>query len=222
MRPRLAINPTTGDIYLRGYTGSSDLPGTGGGAQSAYGGGDDGFVARFSSDLTQLLGASYAGATLGDVAYGLAIDPGSGAVYIGGETSSGEVQTVSLFVWLYSQYCGANCSFFCSPDYCCSVTGYHVPAPRFPNTAGGVHPAFGGTLRQFVARFTADLSQMTQSTYLGGSSTEQNGYLAIHPFSGAVYLAAITQSPDYPVNSDAAQPAYGGGGDAVAAGLRLH
>src|SRR5262249_40686719 len=48
----LAIAPTTGDVYLSGFTSSAVFPGTAGGAQSAPGGAQDAFVARLSADLT--------------------------------------------------------------------------------------------------------------------------------------------------------------------------
>jgi hypothetical protein len=48
----LAIAPTTGDVYIAGFTASTVFPGTAGGAQSAFGGTLDGFVARLSADLS--------------------------------------------------------------------------------------------------------------------------------------------------------------------------
>ena len=42
---------SNGDVLVAGGTGSSDLPGTAGGAQAANAGVDDGFVARLSGDL---------------------------------------------------------------------------------------------------------------------------------------------------------------------------
>src|SRR5262249_29911037 len=47
-----AIAPTTGDVYLSGFTSSAVFPGTVGGAQSAPGGAPDAFVARLSADLS--------------------------------------------------------------------------------------------------------------------------------------------------------------------------
>jgi len=48
----LAIHPTTGDVYVAGATASASFPGTAGGAQTAYGGGDeDVFVARLTANL---------------------------------------------------------------------------------------------------------------------------------------------------------------------------
>ena len=52
----LAIHPTTGDVYIAGYTQSTDLPGTTSGVQIVYGGGEyDGFIARFNVVLILLL-----------------------------------------------------------------------------------------------------------------------------------------------------------------------
>ena len=49
----LAIHPTSGDVYVAGFTTSTNFPGTTGGAQAANGGGGvDAFVARLSSTLT--------------------------------------------------------------------------------------------------------------------------------------------------------------------------
>src|SRR5262249_54143320 len=40
-------------VYVAGQSLSTDFPGTGGGSQSATGGGDDAFVARLSADLSR-------------------------------------------------------------------------------------------------------------------------------------------------------------------------
>jgi hypothetical protein len=51
----LAIDRATADVYVVGSTESSDLPGTGGGAQPQNaGGGGDGFVARLTFGLAQV------------------------------------------------------------------------------------------------------------------------------------------------------------------------
>ena len=43
---------TTRDVYVAGLTDSTNFPGTVGGAQSAFGGVEDAFVARLSADLS--------------------------------------------------------------------------------------------------------------------------------------------------------------------------
>jgi hypothetical protein len=44
----LAIHPSTGDVYVAGFTVSSPFPGTAAGAQPAFGGVADAFVARLT------------------------------------------------------------------------------------------------------------------------------------------------------------------------------
>jgi hypothetical protein len=86
----LAIDPSTGDVLVAGYTSSDDLPGTAGAAQPERAGATDAFVARFSADLTVLRQATYLGGSAdeGGPALGLAIEARSGDVYVTGNTSS--------------------------------------------------------------------------------------------------------------------------------------
>src|SRR5262249_52300916 len=84
----LAIAPTTGDVYVAGVADSRNLPGTGGGAQSASGGSLDSFVARFDGSLTALEQATYLGGSGDDQAEALAIGPATGDVYGAGSTPS--------------------------------------------------------------------------------------------------------------------------------------
>ncbi len=47
----IAINPTTGEVYVAGVTYSTNFPRTSGGAQASNNGSSDAFVARLSADL---------------------------------------------------------------------------------------------------------------------------------------------------------------------------
>ena len=47
----LAIHPTTGEVYVAGFTLSANFPGVAGAPQQEIGGGPDGFVARLTSNL---------------------------------------------------------------------------------------------------------------------------------------------------------------------------
>jgi hypothetical protein len=88
------VHPTSGDVYIAGQTPSANvLPGTTGGAQPTFGGGNaDAFVARFNGTLTALLQATYyGGSSLGSsdgVDARVAIHPVNGDVYLAGQTSS--------------------------------------------------------------------------------------------------------------------------------------
>ncbi|MGH9369893.1 MAG: hypothetical protein ACRD3M_19755, partial [Thermoanaerobaculia bacterium] len=87
----LAIHPTSGEVYVAGETYSTYFPGTTGGAQAAYGGGGDAFVARLNAALTTLDQATYLGGLSRDFALALAIHPTSGEVYVAGYTYSTDV-----------------------------------------------------------------------------------------------------------------------------------
>lgn len=84
----VAVHPTTGEVYLAGYTDSGAMPAVAGGAQSARSGNDDAFVVRFNAALTARPQASYLGGNGSDRAFALAIHPGSGEIYLGGNTNS--------------------------------------------------------------------------------------------------------------------------------------
>src|SRR5262245_56012291 len=91
---RLAIAPTTGDVYVVGLTSSTNFPGTSGGAQSALAGANlvnplDGFVARLDASLTSLKQATYLGGSGNrDTVNAIAIEPATGTVYVAGPTNS--------------------------------------------------------------------------------------------------------------------------------------
>jgi hypothetical protein len=87
----LAIHPTTGEVYVAGYTLSTNFPHTSpGGAQTSNGGSVDAFVARLHPNLQTggILQSTYLGGSGGDSAYALAIHPTTGDVYVAGQTSS--------------------------------------------------------------------------------------------------------------------------------------
>src|SRR5262245_19422343 len=84
----LAIEPTTGDVYVAGVASSINFPGTSGGAQRLFGGVADAFVARLNPSLTALEQATYLGGSGDDRARALAIEPTTGDVIIAGRTES--------------------------------------------------------------------------------------------------------------------------------------
>ncbi len=77
---------------------------------------------------------------------------------------------------------------------------------KFAGTAGGFHPISHG----FVTEMSADGKTLPFSTYLGGSSVDAVGGLALDS-AGNIYVTGATSSPDFPVTSNALQHTYGGG-----------
>ena len=76
-----------GEVVVAGFTDSTNLPGTTGGAQPANGGSYDGFVARLSSNLATLEKATYLGGADYERVTAIALDP-AGNVFITGYTAS--------------------------------------------------------------------------------------------------------------------------------------
>jgi uncharacterized repeat protein (TIGR02543 family) len=72
-------------------------------------------------------------------------------------------------------------------------------------------------LDAFVARLNSNLTQILQSTYLGGSGTDYACALAIS--GGEVYVAGWTSSDNFPRTAGGAQGSRGGSSDAFVARL---
>jgi hypothetical protein len=235
----LAIHPTTGEVYVAGRTGSTDFPRIFGGAQTSYGGGrSDAFVARLNSGLTQILQSTYLGGSGDDDAFALAIHPTTGEVYVAGVTNStnfprtsGGAQASyrggltdafvarlnsSLTQILQSTYLGGSSGDYARALAIHPTTGYVyvvgvTDSTDFPNTDGGVQARTSGDGDIFVARLNSSLTQILQSTYLGGSGDDDAFALAIHSTTGEVYVAGVTNSTNFPRTSGGAQTSYGGG-----------
>ena len=244
----LVIHPRTGDVYVAGETKSTSLPNTTNGAQAAYGGGDyDAFVARLNSDLTKILQSTYLGGKGRDSAYALAIHPETGDVYVAGETKSTDFPNTTggaqagygggykdafvvrlnsnLNQILQSTYLGGNdwdeaYALAIHPKTGDVYVAGYTKSTDFPNTTGGAQAGYGGGYKDaFVARLNSNLTQILQSTYLGGLGWDEVNALAIHPKTGEVYAAGRTSSSGFPKTTGGAQVNNGGDWDAFVARL---
>jgi muconolactone delta-isomerase len=235
----LAIHPKTGEVYVAGYTDSTDFPRTSGGAQASKRGTADAFVARLNSSLTQILQSTYLGGSKEEESVkALAIHPKTGEVYVAGYTDStdfprtsggaqkdyggGKYDTFvarlnsSLTQILQSTYLGGNDWDVAYALAIHPTTGEvyiagYTFSTNFPRTTGGAQKDYGGGEKDaFVARLNSNLTQILQSTYLGGSKEDDAQAIAIHPTTGEVYVAGHTTSTDFPRTSGGAQGSYGG------------
>jgi hypothetical protein len=269
----LAIHPTTGEVYVAGQTSSNNFPKASDGsdgAQASYGGGSyDGFVAKLSADLTQIIKSTYLGGSGDDFAKALAISS-TGDVYVAGDTTSNDFPGTTggaqascggsgcsssnqdafvarlnkeLTQILKSTFLGGSNTEYARALAIHPITGEvyvagetsssHTSTTPFPGTSGGAQETHGGgSYDAFVARLSADLTQILQSTYLGGSGSDKlaggtydpASALAIHPKTGEVYVAGETSSDTgFPgISSDSAQPINKGNGDAFVARLSIN
>lgn len=76
------------------------------------------------------------------------------------------------------------------------VTGF-TESDQFPTTTGSYQTTAGGNVEAFVSKFTADLTRVIWSTYIGGGGIDRSVAMAIDP-GGNIYIAGETNSPDYP------------------------
>jgi len=228
----LAIHPKTGDVYVAGVTSSTDFPNTFGGAQVDHIGRGDVFVSRLNSNLTRILQSTYLGGSSRDEAYALTIHPTTGEVYVAGITDSTDLPNTSggaqannrgqkeafvarlnsdLTKILQATYLGGNYSDEAKALAIHPKTGEVYVAgmtssTNFPRTFGGAQERFGGGPSDaFVARLNSDLTQILQSTYLGGRDGDFATALAIHPTTGEVYVAGNTSSTNFPKTAGGAQ-----------------
>jgi len=192
----LAIHPTTGDVYVAGYTDSADFPRTSGGAQKDYGGGkQDAFVARLNSSLTQILQSTYLGGSKEDKAQALAIHPITGDVYVAGYTDSTDFPRTTggaqrrygggysdafvarfnsdLTQILQATYLGGRGGDWARALAIHPTTGEvyvagHTSSTNFPNTSGGAQASKDRDFDAFVARLSANLAAGKNSGSGGG------------------------------------------------------
>ena len=76
-----------GNIYVTGYTTSSDFPNTTGGLDGTWEGYQDVFVAKLDNECQNLIYSTYIGQKYGDVGFGIAVDNACRA-YVTGKTWS--------------------------------------------------------------------------------------------------------------------------------------
>lgn len=92
---------TTGDVFITGHSGSSDLPTTPGAYDPTYNGsgpfnvGDDVFVSRFSPDLTALVASTFVGGNAWEMGTRVVCD-GRGNVLVAGEVFSTDFPVASF------------------------------------------------------------------------------------------------------------------------------
>lgn len=174
---------TNGVAYIGGNTTSTDFPITPGAFQTSihdsapsFIGGGDGFIARIDTSGSKLLWATYFGGSAGEQLASLVLSS-SGQIYIGGTTDSSDLPVIggALKTTIGSGICSGD------------GRGNGIPCTDV-----------------FIARFDPSSMNLTYSTYVGGTSSEAGGAIAVDN-EGYVYVAGETSSADFPVTPDAFQ-----------------
>jgi len=209
---------TSGNVYVTGYTQSTDFPT----ANAIYGtssGNMDVFISKLNASGSVLDYSTYLGGTNEDRGDGIAVDT-SGNAYVTGWTFSGNfpkanaiyksrMGTNDVFITKinasgsaldYSTFLGGN-SYDYGRDIAVDasgnayVTGY-TESTDFP-MSNAIYESYGEGYDVFVTKLNASGSALGYSTYLGGSSYD-HGYGIAVDASGSVYATGYTYSTDFP------------------------
>ncbi len=237
----LAID-TSGNVYVTGYTYSTNFPTMSGAYDTSFNGGaNDVFVSKLNSGLTGLLASTFLGGSENEIGSSLTLDT-SGNVYVMGFTNSRNFPMTSgaydtsyngsgdgifdVFVsklnsgltsLLTSTYLGGSGyesgnSLTLDTSGNVLVTG-DTTSTNFPTTSGAYDTSFNGGYRDvFVSKLNSGLTSLLSSTYLGGSADEYGNSLTLDT-SGNVFVTGYTGSANFPTTSGAYDTAFNGSND---------
>ncbi|MDD5093566.1 MAG: SBBP repeat-containing protein [Dehalococcoidia bacterium] len=221
-----------GNVYVTGYTNSTDFPVTTGAYQATGAGGYDVFITKFSS-TGNMAYSTYFGGTGLDDANSIAVD-NTGNIYITGYTASladfpvteGAYQSTSQGLrdaflakfnsdgnLVYSTYFGGadeDTAYGIAVDDMGNMyIAGKTKSTNFPTTPDAYQTTYGGSsLDAFVAKFNA-AGNLAYSTYLGGSGSD-NAFSITMDNTGKFYIAGSTNSTDFPLTADAYQTTLSG------------
>ncbi len=221
-----------GNVYVAGYTESTNFP-TANAMQSAHAGGtQDAFVTKLNPTGNALVYSTYLGGSSVDQSLGIAVDF-AGNAYVTGTTGSSNFPTANAkqpalassgdaFVTklnaagnalVYSTYLGGNNTDGGRGIAVDSAGNAYVMgitySTNFP-MAFPVKNTNSGDGDVFVTKYNAAGTAFLFSTYLGGSGTDNGNGIAADA-QGSAYVAGETESSNYPV-AEALQGTYASGG----------
>lgn len=227
-----------GYAYITGHT-DGDFPVTAGAFQTTSTN-TSAFVTKLSIDGSTLAYSTLLGGTSFSQGTGIGVDS-HGSAYVVGNTSSTDFPvTPDAFQTTYgggiadsfvsrlspsggsligSTFLGGSNADY-GADISVDMQGHAYVigttlSPNLPTTPDVVPSTLRGDSDSFISIFSADLTNLLVSYYLGGSGYEGPGYntIALGPV-GAVYATGGTSSTDFPVTSGAYQTALNGTYDA--------
>jgi len=214
-----------GNAYLTGGTSSSDFPTTAGAFDTTYNGVGDAFVTKLNASGAALSYSTYLGGSSYDVGLRVAVEAGS--AYLTGQTNSADLPTTAgafdqtfngaadAFVTKldasgaalgYSTYLGGS-NYDLGADLAVDDAGKayltgQTGSADFPTSAGAFDTTLGGDYDAFVTKLDESGAALGYSTYLGGSSSDRGGGIALDG-AGNAHLTGGTSSVDFPTTAGA-------------------
>jgi hypothetical protein len=184
-------DPSVHDVYITGFTASTDFPSCPANSFSCIRGPFDAFVAKLklmSDSTSTLVYSTLVGGDRDDEGLAIAVDT-QGRVAVAGQTDSTDFPLVDP---LQLQYLG---------------------------TGTGTGNCAGKACNGFITRLTADGKNQLFSTYFGGTSDDRVTGAAVDE-SGTIHVAGISSSADLPLVTPAPVKGNAGGRDGFIASVR--
>ena len=227
-------------VYVAGYTYSTNFPTTSNAFAHNNSGSFDSFVSELDANLSALIASTYIGGSNADFCYDLSVNP-DGVYIVGGTYSDNFPVTNDGFQNTYhgaSQSWGLggdgfvselnlNLSAISHSSYIGGSKDDNIAAIKiknnriyltgttksndFPIKGNTFDKTFNGNADAFVGVMKKDLSDLTLSTYLGGSNDDRAGSISLS--SNGIYVSGSTYSTDFPVTQGAYDTTYNGGGN---------
>ncbi len=218
-----------GNVYVAGYTLSSDFPTTPGSVYESYNGSyANAFITKFDPTGKELLWSTYLGGSGTDICTAIAVDADEN-VYVAGYTRSANFPTTpgaydisyngssDAFVTklnpagteiLWSTYLGgsgwesnANPTIAVDAERNVYITGA-TTSYDFPTTFGAYDTSRDGGDDAFVSKLNSTGMELIYSTYLGGSLGDR-GHAIVVDSDGNLYVTGFTTSSDFPTTPGA-------------------
>ncbi|QQR65988.1 MAG: SBBP repeat-containing protein [Candidatus Brocadia sp.] len=222
---------SNGNVFVTGWTGSSDFPTTTGAHDVDFNGSTnygDVFVSKFPNDLGTLTASTFLGGSSDEIGNCIALDSNDN-VFVSGYTKSANYPTTleaynrtymggsDIFI---SKFKNDLTSLLASTllgksqdDECYGialdksdhvlVTGFTGSAD-FPTTSGAYDDTFNGYYDAFASKFSNDLKNLLESTFFGGIYFEEGKGFAIDS-SDNIFVVGWGGSPNFPTTTGAYQ-----------------
>ncbi|NIP35824.1 MAG: hypothetical protein GWN18_12740, partial [Thermoplasmata archaeon] len=237
--PRMLHVDEGGDLYIAGYSGSTDLPVSSGAYRATNPGVYSGFVVKFDPSTSTVEFCTYLGGSGADTVNGGFVDD-NGTTYIVGYTESSDFPVTS---GAFSTTWTADSEAFVAaigpegrdlrystfitttdPSMASSVVGSGdgrvcvagiTNATDFPVTPDANKTTPPDLFDVFLAVFDGSLSRLLYCTLVGGTDDDYDPIVDIGPDGETVFLGAYSFSSDLSTSVDAFDPLARGYEDGV-------
>ena len=221
------------NLYITGYTTSTNYITTAGAFQTINNGGVDGFITKLNASGTALIYSTYIGGNNGDYSRAIAIDTSNNAYITGNTNSNNFVTSNGAFQNVYN---GLDDIFVCKLNESGNTLIYSTYIGSFNNeygqsialdnagnayitgwahfgfitTPGAFQSIIGGGNDAIVVKLNSLGTALIYSTFIGGNGADAGFDIALDSSNNA-YITGDTESSNFIVNPTAFQNNREGG-----------